>query len=401
LSHFLIVGGSRADRVGAATGLENCGSFRPASRLLLRPLSLPGIRPTRTTLPIAEPRLIRVDDIEQAFEFDPQASLRLILTQSTYILQKWVDILGPDDRIVATADKELLARNAPEAFGPRGPWRLFDIIEVAGTDAGLQSEAAPLVQTSDSSEPSSAGVVTLLREASACRERGDAAGAQEALGQARELAPDWEAVHYEEGKFWLGCDDMERARDAFQRAADLMPTFSAAFSNLGATLGELDQPEAAVRAFSNALAHDPDSFTILNNIGVVNREIGRLEESEGALLRVTQVAPAFVFGHYNLGHTRFLRGDYRGALQAYEEGQRRDPEKNRRQGCRLALVRFAVDDVDGAERDLWRFVDQAPSEEREDLLLEAYEIALALVRAHPALTARQRFVDRIAAELTK
>ena len=100
---------------------------------------------------------------------------------------------------------------------------------------------------------------------------------------------------------------------------------------------------------------------------------------------MTDIAPEFVFGHYNLGHTRFLRGDYAGALAAYEEGQRRDPEKNRRQGCRLALVRFANGDVDGAERDLWRFADAADGDEREDLLLEAYEIAQALLQAHPAL----------------
>ena len=244
-------------------------------------------------------------------------------------------------------------------------------------------------------------VVELLRQATVCRDQGDIVGARQALDQALQLAPDWEAVHYESGKFWLACDDMERARDSFQRATELMPTFSAAFSNLGATLGELDQPEAAVAAFSRALEHDPEGFTILNNIGVVSRELGRLDESEPALARVTQLAPTFVFGHYNLGHTRFLRGDYTGALQAYEEGQRRDPEKNRRQGCRLALVRFALNDVGGAERELWRFADQAPPDEREDLLLEAYEIAQALIRAHPELMSRRGFVDRIAAELTE
>jgi tetratricopeptide (TPR) repeat protein len=179
-----------------------------------------------------------------------------------------------------------------------------------------------------------------------------------------------------------------------------MPTFSAAWSNLGATLGELDDAEGAARAFARALEHDPESFTILNNIGVVNREIGRLEESEAALERVVRIAPDFVFGHYNLGHTRFLRGDYAGALAAYEEGQRLDPEKNRRQGCRLAVVRLANGDVAGAERDLWYFADAAPPDEREDLLLEAYEIALALMKAHPGLARDQTFVDRIAAALT-
>jgi tetratricopeptide (TPR) repeat protein len=318
-------------------------------------------------------------------------------------MQKWIDLLGADDRMVATADRELLTQNAPEAFEKRGPWRSFEIIDVSATndtEDPWPSVQSPATQSMKSPESSTPSVVKLLQQASTCREQGDAPGAERALSEALSLAPDWEAVHYENGKFWLACDDMDRARDAFQRAADLMPTFSAAFSNLGATLGELDQPEAAIAAFSQALQHDPESFTILNNIGVVNREIGRLDESERALLRVTEIAPAFVFGHYNLGHTRFLRGDYAGALEAYEDGQRRDPEKNRRQGCRLALVRFALGDVEGAERELWRFADQAPREEREDLLLEAYEIAQALVQAHPALASRQRFIGRIAAELT-
>jgi hypothetical protein len=108
-----------------------------------------------------------------------------------------------------------------------------------------------------------------------------------------------------------------------------------------------------------------------------------------------------VFGHYSLGHTRFLRGDYAGALRANEEGQRRHPEKNRRQGCRLAMVRFALNDVNGAERELWKFADQAPPDEREDLLLEAYEIAQALIRAQPELLSKRGVVDRIAAELSK
>jgi tetratricopeptide (TPR) repeat protein len=180
-----------------------------------------------------------------------------------------------------------------------------------------------------------------------------------------------------------------------------MPAFSAAFSNLGATLGELGDPAAALNAFRQALAHDPRSFTILNNIGVVCRELGRLDESEAAFRRVIGVNPEFVFGYYNLGHTMFLAGRYAEALAAYEEGQGRDPQQNRRQGCRLAIVRFANGDVDGAERDLRRFADAAPADEREDLLLEAYEIAHALLTQHPGLAAQQPFLDRLGAEITK
>jgi tetratricopeptide (TPR) repeat protein len=243
--------------------------------------------------------------------------------------------------------------------------------------------------------------VAALALASVCRERQDPAGARAALDAAIRLAPNWEAAHYEDGKFWLGCEHMQEAREAFQRASDLMPNFSAALTNLGATLGELDQPEAALAAFNQALASDPASFTILNNVGVVNRELGRLGDSEAACRRVVEIAPEFVFGHYNLGHTLFLAGRFDAALAAYEEGQRRDPEKNRRQGCRLGIVRFANGDVGGAERDLWRFADSAPAGEREDLLLEAHEILQSLVRTRPELAAHEAFLARIAAEIAR
>jgi hypothetical protein len=96
-----------------------------------------------------------------------------------------------------------------------------------------------------------------------------------------------------------------------------------------------------------------------------------------------------------------LAARYAEALAAYEEGQRRDPQQNARQGCRLAIARFANGDVDGAERDLRRFADAAPAGEREDLLLEAYEVAHALLTQHPALASQQTFLDRLGAEITK
>jgi protein O-GlcNAc transferase len=243
--------------------------------------------------------------------------------------------------------------------------------------------------------------VANLALASACREARDGGAARQALDRAAALAPAWEAVAFESGKLSLVYDDIAQARDAFRRAAGLMPTFSAAFSNLGATLGELGEAPAALTAFRQALAHDPLSFTILNNLGASCRELGQLEESEAALRQAIAIDPGFVFGHYNLGHTLFLAGRYGEASAAYQEGQRRDPQQNRRQGCRLAVVRFANGDAAGAERDLWRAVHQAPADEREDLLLEAYEAAQALLARHPALEPHRPFLDRIGAEIAK
>ena len=425
--HLLLLGHSPDDRRRAAS------AHVPANGnlFIIDAGTLPFLIVNDVVLPRA-PRVVIVHDIERAFPDNQAGGTRLVLTQSTYLMQKWIDLLDEGDQIIATADRAALAKCAPEALQRRGPWGAFEFIDLgvntedtkdtkekdhsvslvslvfdqpeieilsrayASTDP---AERLTLCQEAAGRDPKSA--VAWLALASTHREARDGAAAREALTRAAALAPDWEAVHYERAKLSLVFDDMARARDAFQRAADLMPTFSAAFSNLGATLGELDEPAAALRAFKQALAHDPRSFTILNNIGVVCRELGRLDESEAALRQVMAINPGFVFGHYNLGHTLFLGGRFADALAAYEEGQRRDPSQNRRQGCRLAVVRFANGDAEGAARDLWRFANAAPADEREDLLLEAYEISHALIAQHPALSPHRPFLDRIGAEVAK
>jgi tetratricopeptide (TPR) repeat protein len=430
--HLLLLGGARDERIARARLHAS-----PAA-VALDAAVLPFIRPAPALFGGARtPRVVRIDDVERAFPNRQTGGIRLVLTQSTYLVQKWIDLLDPDDSIILTADRAALERCAEEAFAGRGPWATFEIIDLDNdtkeTKETKETRAKPdfsfrpalssvtneraverLVRAFGS--PSADERVRLCREAtalapadaatwlalaSACRERQDPAGARAALDRAIDLAPGWEAVDYEDGKFWLGADDMPRARAAFERAGHRMPAFSAAFSNLGATLGELDEPDAALEAFTRALAHDPRSATILNNIGVVARELGRLEDSEAAMRRVIALAPEFVFGHYNLGHTLFLAGKYPAALAAYEEGRRRDPEKNRRQGCRLAMMRFATGDLAGAERGLFASADAAPPGEREDLLIEAYEIAQALLAQHPDLAPQRPFLDRIAAAVPR
>ena len=245
------------------------------------------MRPDASSLPVAQPRLIRIDDLERAFPNAQTSGTRLILTQSTYLLQKWIDLLGPGDRIVATADAAQLAINAPEMVKRRGPWRLFSYTPCSSTEtpatashegamaprdrslspvehllaeaftSGASNERVTLAREASRRAPDSA--VAALALASAQREVQDPSGARAALDAALTLAPDWEAAHFEDGKFWLACEDMERAREGFQRAAERMPTFSAAFSNLGATLGELDRTDEALAAFSHAANLDqPD-----------------------------------------------------------------------------------------------------------------------------------------------
>jgi tetratricopeptide (TPR) repeat protein len=378
--------------------------------------------------PEALPVLL-VHDLELAFPNREAGGARLVLTQSSYLLQRRLDVLDhfPRALLVATADDRAIGEVAGEAFAGRGPWWRVQIVHLPGSASngraktsvdrtsldGLDVEGLLRVAYHTDSadlrlEASRRAVATQPDSATAhltlggaCREHDRLSEAREAIDTAVRLAPDWEAAHYECGKSWLDHQDLEQARDAFRRAAELMPSFAAAFSNLGAALGELDEIEAAADAFKQALQHDPNGFQVLNNLGVLAREMSRLDESEEAFRRVIALNPEFAFGHYNLGHTLFLLGRYDEALAAYEEGLRRDPTTNRRQGCRLGLVRFAAGDPDGALADLERFTAGASDEERLDLWTEAYEIVTALRRHHPGLPGGDRLEARISREMER
>lgn len=425
--HVLILGGSPADRHRAARD-----RVPPHHHVvILDAATLPFVRAsTARWLP---PRAIVIDDIERAFPDNQAGSTRLVLTQSAYLIQAWIDALDADDQIIATADRAALERCAPEALQRRGVWRRFEIVsepqasqpqasaspqppaptQTASPEPSAPTPAAELATAFASRDPAErlrtcreladrepAAAVAQLAMASAYREHRDLR-AREALERAAALAPDWEALHYEFGKLWLALDDLTHARDAFARAAALMPTFSAALSNLGAALGELGDADAALAAFRQALESDPDNPALLSNVGVVSREMGRLDESEAALRQVVALTPDFVFGHYNLGHTLFLAARYGEAIAAYEEGAHRDPHKNPQQACRLAMSRVAAGDAARGEQELWAAVSRAAPADREDLLLEAYEIAVALATADPERRPDPAFIERLAAEITK
>jgi hypothetical protein len=113
--HLLILGGTRAQRLDAAraAGID-------ASPLILDPATLPFVRPRDVPLPAA-PRAVEIHDVDRAFVDAQRPGTRLVLTQSTYLMQAWIDALADGDRLIATADRAALEETAPEAFQGRGP----------------------------------------------------------------------------------------------------------------------------------------------------------------------------------------------------------------------------------------------------------------------------------------
>src|SRR5919204_301972 len=271
LRAVLIVGGSRTERLDRArVWVEHALSENPALVVWRgeNPERWP-FRPIAVGLPSEATPLVWVNDIEHAFPNHQVGGTRLVLTQSTYVLQKWCDLLATrsGSLFLAVGSENGLERNAPEVFAGRGPWGRFTIRRVApeGDDStplpgrgdwGANDPEELLVAAYNQPSPSTRieacrrsvelrpdWPVARLALASALMEQQELDDAREMLDEAVRLAPDCEAVRFERGKLWLRYDDMERASDSFRRAGELMATFSAAFSNLGATLGELDRPE--------------------------------------------------------------------------------------------------------------------------------------------------------------
>jgi tetratricopeptide (TPR) repeat protein len=371
--------------------------------------SWPFLYPLGLDLP-GRPAALEVVDLHEAFVNRQSPGTRLVTTQPTYQLVSWQALIGDRDVIMrATADRERLARYAPELLAQPGPCTgLVDVAEDGPPTApSRERPREPLTHPvalgllhaamrADSPDERLSLCIraldcertpgALLATASVCMEVNDLDAAARDLNDAILQAPGWAAVHFELGKLWLRRDDMERASESFRAAADRLPGFASAWSNLGATLGELDRPDEALEAFARALACEPTSEQTHNNIGVVRRELGQLVESEASFRRVLELAPELAFGYYNLGHTLFLQGRYQAALGAYAEGQKRDTARNPVQATRLAMCRLATGDPRGAVEELRRATSTLPRDYRQQLLADTQSIAWALLTHRPDLT---------------
>lgn len=307
------------------------------------------------------PTILWLRDLHLGFPQPKTPGVRCVLTQSTYQLQRVLDVLRTNPAFVVVADGDSRLRS--ESAGARGPWSRIEVTDLGAGGREGQDDESP---GEFSGVPASAAAL-LLHRATRELETGAIDDARALVDEAIRLDPSWEASHFELGKLCLWSDDTAGAAAAFGEAAHLMPTFAAAFSNLGAALGEMDRAEEALAALECALAHDPNGFPVLNNIGAVHRDAGRLGDAENAFRRVLTLAPSFVFGHYNLGHTLFLAGRFEEARAAYEGGYERDSQKNARQACRLAVARAAAGDAAGAVTLLEAVGGAAPPEVMQNL----------------------------------
>ena len=383
-----IIGGSRTHR--AVTARETAAlAGHPLVPAVLA-AQWPFTRAILPTLDPDSPAVVLIEDLHLACPAGQTPGTRLVLTQSTYQLQRWIDWLAQHPRasVVAHASKAALTQVAPESTAGRGPWSHIGLMDLQGDDDAVVSgdDDTPLSDLRNAFTLGPAERLTVVRAAvarddanaalqlllgSVLMELDDLQPAQDALERATALAPDWEAVWFEYGKLWLRADDLVHAAEKFAEAARLMPTFSAALSNLGAALAETERPDEAIAALEQALRHDAAGYQTLNNLSVVYREQGRLDEAIDGGRRVVSLAPGFVFGRYNLAHALFLSGRFTEARDTYADAHERDPQKNPVQAARLAVSRAAAGEGARAVNDMSAVLARVPDDLKAMITEEA------------------------------
>jgi eukaryotic-like serine/threonine-protein kinase len=169
------------------------------------------------------------------------------------------------------------------------------------------------------------------------------------------------------GKAQEALGRFDEAEKAYRRAIERAPHFWGNWSSLGALLFRRGRYEEAEQAFRRVIELTPDNERGYRNLGGVLQTIGRNEEAERALEQSLALRPTYAAAS-NLATVRFDRGEYTGAVRAFEK----------------AL------ELDDRDYRVWRFLAAAyywgPGE--RDKATNAYRRAAELAERHLSINPR-------------
>ena len=99
-----------------------------------------------------------------------------------------------------------------------------------------------------------------------------------------------------------------------------------ALISLGNAYFDTDQYQQAIDAYSKALAIDPKNADVRTDMGIMYRKLGQFDKAIAAFRQAAQDQPMHVNSRFNLGSVlKYDKGDFRGAIQAWEEFLKLEP----------------------------------------------------------------------------
>jgi cytochrome c-type biogenesis protein CcmH/NrfG len=112
----------------------------------------------------------------------------------------------------------------------------------------------------------------------------------------------------------------------------------AAWVELGNLYFESDQPKEAINAYSQYLAIKPNNADVRTDMGIMFRSLGQFDRAIEEFRKAAQSDPKHANSRYNIGIVLLHdKGDMKGAIKAWEEYLKVDPNSERAQRIRAQI----------------------------------------------------------------
>ncbi|MDR1545508.1 MAG: tetratricopeptide repeat protein [Deltaproteobacteria bacterium] len=192
-------------------------------------------------------------------------------------------------------------------------------------------------------------------------DEGDLAGALEEYRRGLLLDPGHANLLNSLGVCHGRLGDQKAALAAFDEVLRLDDANLMAFFNKSCSLLIGGQLEEALEALARAEKLDPENFEVLFRLGKTALELGRLEQAEQALARAAALKGRRGPAHRLLGQARLLTGDRPGALAAFKEAVKFNPDDAGSLSALGALFLELANDQEVALSLLQRSVELDPT----------------------------------------
>ncbi len=114
-----------------------------------------------------------------------------------------------------------------------------------------------------------------------------------------------------------------------------------AWVELGNLYFDTDQPKEAIEAYSHYLAVKPDNPDVRTDMGIMYRKLGQFDKALEEFRKAARSDPKHVNSRYNIGLVLLHdKQDMQGAIKAWEEYLRVDPNSEKSQRIRAQIEKM-------------------------------------------------------------
>ncbi|MGA2515201.1 MAG: tetratricopeptide repeat protein [Thermodesulfobacteriota bacterium] len=113
------------------------------------------------------------------------------------------------------------------------------------------------------------------------------------------------------------------------------------WKELGDLYFDSDQPKEAIEAYSHYLAAKPDNPDVRTDMGIMYRKLGQFDRALEEFRKAAQNDPKHANSRYNIGLVLLHdKHDLKGAIRAWEEYLKVDPNSERAQRIRAQIEKM-------------------------------------------------------------